>query len=431
MAMKDNRPTVPSRCIVVEDRGRKLFKDIPALAESIKRFGLMHPVVVEEIEAGKYKLIAGERRLRACLLAGITDIPISFAYELSSEALKEMELEENVQRSDLHWSEQLEILRQLDAIKRRTASGRPDATYGDRTSGFYVTDMAKLTGRSVGSVAMDLKLAKDLQENKDLAVQVSHLPKDMARKKMSVLLKEKALVAAMPGGLVSENITFKLGSCLDLIKELPDGSIDMVLTDPPFACDTMNQVGVSINTNYGFDETNMGSEQDMHVLYQALFPELNRVCKPGAHLYIFHAMAWYTRLHEILRTYGFDPDDQPLIWSKGLGTAKPKDWHYIPAYESITFAIKLPKGRPLMKPCPNVISIPPIHASTKIHPLQKPAELLSIFIENSSCIGETVLDPFAGSGSTLRAARKLHRNAIGFELSPVNFEIAKAFVERE
>lgn len=428
--------TVPITDINAKGRGRKEFKDISKLAASIKKFGVMHPIVVDKTEDGRYTLIAGERRLRACMMADIADVPVTIREETDPLVMKEMELEENVQRMDLKWPEECEILRQLDELKRVQTLGTDENIYdqragwvdGEKKTWTY-KQTADLVGRSEGTVAQDIKLARVVRENPDIKKAVSHLPKSMARKKAMVLLEAKALEKALKDRKIDINQELKLGPCEKLIKALGDNSIDMLLTDPPFACETMNQVGSGLHTNYAYEASNMGESISMLSVYKELIPELRRVLKPGAHCYIFHAMESYCVIHEMLKENGFSVDDMPIIWAKGLTTSKPKDWHYQPSYEAITFAIKEPRGRPLLKPCANVISITPLHSSKKAHPLQKPEDLLKIFIENSSSIGETILDPFAGSASTLKTARALHRKAIGFELNEVNYERALKFLK--
>lgn len=86
--------------IIVENRRREDFGDVEELAESIRRLGLFHPIVVAEID-GKYYLVAGERRKRACELLEWSRIPVRLYKDLSDEERNEIELEENAKRKDL------------------------------------------------------------------------------------------------------------------------------------------------------------------------------------------------------------------------------------------------------------------------------------------------------------------------------------------
>ena len=85
------------------DQPRKYFdKDaLEELSESIKENGLLQPILVREYGEGRYQIIAGERRYRACKLAGITDIP-AIILDRDDKAAAQIALIENIQREDLN-----------------------------------------------------------------------------------------------------------------------------------------------------------------------------------------------------------------------------------------------------------------------------------------------------------------------------------------
>jgi site-specific DNA-methyltransferase (adenine-specific) len=97
-------------------------------------------------------------------------------------------------------------------------------------------------------------------------------------------------------------------------------------------------------------------------------------------------------------------------------------YNYMSSYEPIIYGYK-PDGarRRLAEPMKNILEFGPVPSEQKVHGFQKPQDLLRCLIKQSSHQGETVLDPFAGSASTLLAARSLGRSAIGFELNQKNF----------
>lgn len=99
-----------SRILPNPSQPRKVFREeeLQALAQSIQENGLLQPVTVRR-ENGAYYLIAGERRLRACKLAGIKEIPALVA-DCAPEDSAVLALLENIQRKDLHMFEQANAL---------------------------------------------------------------------------------------------------------------------------------------------------------------------------------------------------------------------------------------------------------------------------------------------------------------------------------
>jgi len=416
-------------------RFRKDFGDIFQLASSIKEHGLMHPPVVEEDETGEklYVLIAGERRIRACIFNGMSEIPVTLFSELDDLDRKICELEENTIRQDLAWPEEIEALRQLDELKRKKYGG---ATQSRDNKGWKIEDTANAVGISKASAGQDIKLAKDLLERPDLQKKVKKLPKHAARKIIKQTLQEEQLKRQIAMKQLNISSDLRLGSCVDLIDELPDESVDLWLTDPPFG--SAHIVGTSGSDSpskgmplYNLTTSNVGTDAGMEVIYKELIPKVYKKLKPGAHIYIFFGHSWYCRLYHMLIDAGFIVDEQPLIWYKERVSVMAKDMHYMSSYEAIFFGHKPPTDRILSKPISNVLSVKALPHQRKVHPLQRPHDLLKILIENSSNVGETVLDTFSGSASTLVSARKLQRNAIGFELDEGNFLRAQEWIGKE
>lgn len=97
-----------------KNQPRKRFDDaeIQTLADSIREHGLIQPITVRTIVDGRYQIVAGERRWRACKMAGVSEIPI-IVRELSDEDTAKIALIENVQRADLNPIEEAAAYKQL------------------------------------------------------------------------------------------------------------------------------------------------------------------------------------------------------------------------------------------------------------------------------------------------------------------------------
>ena len=102
---KENKITVLKLSLVdpKSDQPRKYFdkEALEDLANSIVENGLLQPIVVREYGDGRYQIIAGERRFRACKLAGLSEIP-AIVLDRSDKSVAELSLIENIQREDLN-----------------------------------------------------------------------------------------------------------------------------------------------------------------------------------------------------------------------------------------------------------------------------------------------------------------------------------------
>ena len=432
---------IPTSSIKIEKtisatrRFRKDFGDINKMQESLNAHGLIHPIVVKSIgeshDSIRWLLIAGERRLTAALLLGWKEIEATEKKNLSDLEVKEIELEENVQRKDIDWMEAAEAIRQLDTLKRKLHGSKIQGPTDG--SGWSQEDTAKSINASKATVSQDIQLAEDLSNDPTLRAKVADMPKSMARNFIKREKKTKRMKKQIARNEITLSSDLIFGDCQDLIKNLPDHSIDLLITDPPWGQEEINAVARgALAKNTSVQETDLGSKDEMLMIYGKLLPELSRVLAPGAHFYIFFAPDWYWVLRDLFKKHNFNAHAVPLIWPKHRTTMVPNPYHYIPSYEMILYGCKNPQTRTLLKPRPNcLLDYPAVAPVKKIHPLQKPLNLISMFIENSSILGETVFDPFAGSAVVLKAARDLGRKGLGFENNEKNFYIAQDYLAKK
>lgn len=207
-------------------------------------------------------------------------------------------------------------------------------------------------------------------------------------------------------------------NCLDGIKRLPDNCIDLVVSDPPYLLNQRGNAGNSggmlqkeLNKKGKVFEFNSVNIEDyLHELY--------RVLKDGTHCYL---MCNHVNLTHFLKVI----DDSKfhfikcLIWQKGnliMGTK------YMNAFEYILFMSKGKNRNVNDCGIPDILSVPNIKTKDigggNIHDSEKPVRLMEILITQSSNEGDIVLEPFAGSGSTLLACINKNRRFIGWEIDP-------------
>lgn len=394
--------------IVSTGRGRRVFTRISELATSIKKFGLIHPIVIAPTDKPeKFKLVAGERRYRSAILAGLSEVPVVLRKD-NDIILAEIELEENVCRQDITFEEEGTILATIQELKRST---NPKWT---------VSDTAEMTGRSMGDVSSKIKIAREFKERPDIKEACKNLPYTAALKKIEQIKKAEDVERMSAQGLIILTTDLRHGDCEPLIKELDNESIDLLVTDPPYGLEKLEALRTSGSAKMSghqlmSDTHNMSIEVVLDCLSH-LAPQLHRVMKPGAHFYMFVAFQY---IGEFIKALAPHLEFQPpiLIWDRGRPSSPGYGYNYLSRAEAIIYGYRVPRSRRLNNNKYNILPCPDVPRDMRIFPTEKPVPLLQELIENSSTANDVVLDPFAGSASTLIAARRSGRRAIGFEIN--------------
>ena len=430
---------------VSKDRGRKAFSEIDSLMNSIRSVGLIHPIVVTEKGEDRegYVLVAGERRLRAMLLLGMTEIRCTLRENLSPQEQKAIEIEENLRRVDLSWEEEIFLLAQLNDFKIETEG---ETIRGDaEDKGWNQQKTAELVGMSVSGVSERIKLARLLEEREDIKEKVRKLPLYVAMKTAKQMLENEKLDRLQASGMLKVDSGVRLGKAEELIKELKAESVGLILTDPPFGIPQLTgdekakgrydySKGKSGTSTLGYTsrliESDNATEEEVIWLFNRLVDEFDRVLMPGGHGYVFFAFECYAGLVGVL-SQRFLVDPVPLIWYKGRVTSPFSGYSYQPCYEPILFFLKEPKTRRLVKPGKKVLEFAIVPSKEKEHPFEKPRELLRFLIGRSTREGEVVLDPFAGSGSTILAARETGRTGLGFEVDEEHWKDSQRLLKED
>lgn len=205
------------------------------------------------------------------------------------------------------------------------------------------------------------------------------------------------------------------GDCLVEMGKLQDKSIDLICSDPPYG---MNYQSAWRTATPQYDKI----ENDISLEWLAPFlKEAYRVLKDDTHIYLFCNDYAVSDFRREMESVGFTPK-RTLVWVKNNHTSGDLEGDYGNKTEFILYA---QKGRRFLNGSRNTNVIEEDREASELHPTQKPINLMMFLIEKSSREGETVLDPFAGSGTTLVASRHLHRNAIGIEIAPEYAKIAQ------
>jgi site-specific DNA-methyltransferase (adenine-specific) len=188
------------------------------------------------------------------------------------------------------------------------------------------------------------------------------------------------------------------GDCLRVLPELAAGSVDFILTDPPYLVRYRPRDGRGV------------AGDDNAAWLKPAFAQMYRVLQADGFCFSFYGWPHADRFMEAFRSAGFRPVGHfsfPKRYTSSVG-------HVRCQHEC---AYLLAKGNPNKprNPLGDVIEWSE-NTGNKLHPTQKPVSVLLPLIETYSSVGGRVLDPFAGSGSSLLAARMLGRSWFGIEI---------------
>lgn len=224
-----------------------------------------------------------------------------------------------------------------------------------------------------------------------------------------------------------ENQLLICGDVIEKLKELPDESVDLIVTDPPY----------NLNKDYGKSQDSLEFE-DYISFSKDWLRECKRILKPNGTIYVFMGMRYISYIYEILeKDLGFSFNSW-ITWFYTQGIGKTKG--FSPRHDDILMFTKHPKKftfnlddirvpQKYYRSVNNMRGANPgnvwefshmhyCNAKRQSHPTQKPEALYERMILASSNEGDTILDPFGGSGTCLHVCQNTNRNGIAIELNP-------------
>lgn len=216
------------------------------------------------------------------------------------------------------------------------------------------------------------------------------------------------------------------GDCLEVMKNIEDRSVDLVVTDPPYKTITGGDSnGANSERPKGMLRGNRKLFKHQKMNISDWMPEIYRVLKEGSHCYVFtNSLNLQEMLNEAIKA-GFKMHNL-LVWEKNNCT--PSQFYM----KNCEYVLFLRKGK--AKWINNIGDSKTVHKfnniiGNKLHPTEKPVNLLEYYLLNSSEPNDIVFDPFMGSGSMGEAAIKNSRQFIGIELDEEYFNVAKQRIE--
>jgi DNA modification methylase len=219
-----------------------------------------------------------------------------------------------------------------------------------------------------------------------------------------------------------DGITLYCGDCREVLPllrcpnttyclEACDGrcvGVDLVLTDPPYGMQYHGQSLVTAKANVKGD----GARAGVRVFRGALH-DVVPLMKADAHFYTFCHWESWPDFYDVVSP--FLPIKSALIWWKNRGGVGDTEMEYARDYEVVLFAAFGRRALAGRRDGAVTAGIPPC-GNDREHPTEKPEELMTRLITKSAPEGGLVLDPFAGAGTVLIAAKSMGRRAIGIEI---------------
>lgn len=394
------------KSIKVEDRARKDYGDLSELIQSIREKGLIQPITITD--AGR--LLSGGRRLEAASQAGLEVIACVIRQTADNIDALEIELFENIHRKDFLWAERARLEQRIFDLKT------------SKDPNWSQNKQAVLTDVSKGLVNRRLQLAEALQAAPELADFKTEDEAWKALKKIEEKIVVDALVnraksVALKGVKIADR-NYRVGDVFKGIATLKDEIYDFAEVDPPYAIELQKRK--SRNLNGGTEQYNEWSDQEYSKKILHLAQEVYRVTKQHSWTVWWYGMSWHTETLAILREIGFVTSDIPAIWVKGgPGQTASPDTSLGSSYEPF-FVCRKGDAKLAKAGRGNVFDYRALPPSEKIHPTEKPLELVREIICTFSFPGARCVVPLLGSGVTIRAAMCEGRIAFGWDLSNEN-----------
>ena len=414
--------------VKIEDRTREEFGDLKAFAENLKERGLISPIAVQETlsktEGPKYMLLAGERRFTVIRQVNGDDAMIPariYTTELSDLEMKEIEMSENFYRKDMEWYEYDKLTADIHKLKQKI-HGIADPG-SSKSEGWRGQDTGDLLGITKASVSSALKRNKAMEQFPDLfnncktASDASKVLKKLDESFTKQIIVEKLEAQKSNTTLTELSKRYMVKDFFVGIKDVPDNYFHLVEIDPPYAIDLMDTKRADTQSQYNPEDYNEISSDKYLPFLDSLLSDVYRTMAEHSWLVVWFAPEpWFELVYKSIRSAGFSCSRMCGIWTKPTGQSLQPQTKLANAYEMFFYASK---GDPaLNKPGRiNIYNTPPVQATKKVHPTERPIELMEEIYDTFCFTSSRVLIPFLGSGNGIIAAHNKGMDAIGFEKS--------------
>jgi len=211
------------------------------------------------------------------------------------------------------------------------------------------------------------------------------------------------------------------GDCLEELTNIKNDSVDCIIIDPPFSGNASKakagKKGRFQNSLIMYDDM---TERGFYLLMKPVFVECFRVLKEGGHFYCFTDWKQLRNMMDCIEMGSLKMNNL-VCWDKthfGMGAGYRRQEEYV------IVASKRHAKAFNLRNVASVIQAKKVTPKNRLHPHEKPQELLDIFVNNSTNEGQCVLDCFMGSGAVGEVCKKTGRDFIGIELDRKYYDIS-------
>ena len=348
---------------VYENNPRKNDQAVDAVANSIKEFGFKVPVIITKDNV----IIAGHTRIKACKKLGITDVPCIIADDLSEDQIRAFRLADNRASELADWD--------LDKLKIE-----------------------------FDNIELDL----DLFGFEELQKKLGDDPEDDDFDESEVLTDHPYSQKGDIFELNEHRVMCGDSTDPEIVKALVNRKVvDMIFTDPPYNVDYEGSTGMKI-------QNDKQKDGDFLTFLSKAFTNMAEHLKPGGVVYCCHADTEGLNFRTAFKGAGLKLSEC-LVWVKNSLVLGRQDYHW--RHEPILYGWKEGETHYFAEDrTQDTVWEYNKPKTNDLHPTMKPIPLVARAINNSSRKGETVLDLFGGSGTTLIACEELKRKALVMEL---------------
>jgi len=410
--------------IIFENRARDVYEDLPELASSIQAKGVIQPLAVQATDdPNRFRLLAGGRRYSAAVMARLRPLPvIVFPIDLSDLDKEEIELFENIHRKALLWPEESKLIRSIQKLMEEKHGIAVGGTEGEKT-GHSQADTAALLGKERSTVSKAIKRADALDQHPELARAKTASDADKLLKKIQRQGEaEKAVrkyeeendhAGDEENGKRALAKGYLIGDFFEGVKNIPDAAANLIEIDPPYGIDLEDIKRTHASNTEGYTEADAATYP---TFVDAVIEQCVRVLHPGGWMICWHAHQWQYEVRGSMLKHGLEVCPIPAFWTKPIqGQTNAPQTRLGSVVEPFLYGRK-GSGIIVKQGRNNRFEYAPVSSEKKIHPTERPIEMIQEVLQTFAQANSRVFVPFLGSGNTLLAANNAGMPAFGFDL---------------